>query len=194
MGLIGFIFRNFFLLVGIGVLISVVIAIKNMDPKEAIIHKGPAFLLLGVFIVHSLLYWKITDDPDLLVYAARCIVPTIGSLFVSGVVHEVNSRPRREGIVIIITYAVCFVLSILFKNWIINAVAVVLGVLLLLPIGKVFVKQAEMDMHSQDQFGDSNRVKELYKEGYRPADFYDTGKKGKKAREDLMHHGVNPFK
>ena len=52
-------------------------------------------------------------------------------------------------------------------------------------------KQYVMDYETNDPLGDSEEVRRLYREGYRPSDYYDTGKKGQKTRDNLRRHGVD---
>ena len=189
--LIGFVFHNFFLIVGIGVLIGVVRAILTQQKKDAMLHKVPALLLLAGFLVHSILYWTLDDDIDLFVYIAQCVIPAFVAWFAGGMMYELKPGAVRELITIAIAYVVSFLLAVIFQGWIVSVITLVVGVVLAGFVLSNLGKQTMMDLHSSDQFGDSEMVKQLYREGYRPTDYYDTGKKGQKARDDLRRHGVN---
>ena len=191
MALLGFIFRNFFLLVGIGVLISVVYHILAQDKKDAMMHKGSAVILLAAFLLHSILYWKLTDDPDLLVYVAQCVIPGLVAWFAGGVMYHVKPGTVREIITIGIAYVVTFLLTLIFRSWIVSVLAAIVAMCLagfvLTDIGKQWL----MDYHASDPLlGDSDEVKKLYKEGYRPTDYYRTDEKAMKARKKLNDHGI----
>lgn len=189
--LIGFVFRNFFWIVGIGVLISIVHKILTDSQKEAMMHKMPALVLLFGFLLHSYLYWTLTDDLDLLVYGARCIIPGFVAWFTGGLMHELKPGSVRELIAIAIAYAVSYLLSVIFESWIVSVLTLVVGLALagfvLSNLGKQFI----MDSAADDPLADSEEVRKLYREGYRPTNYYDTGKKGQKARDNLRRHGVD---
>ena len=189
--LIGFVFRNFFWIVGIGVLISIVHKILTDTQKEAMLHKMPALVLLFGFLLHSYLYWTLTDDLDLLVYGARCIIPGFVAWFAGGLMHELKPGSVRELISIAIAYAVSYLLSVIFEGWLVSVLTLVVGLILagfvLSNLGKQFI----MDSAADDPLADSEEVRKLYREGYRPTNYYDTGKKGQKARDNLRRHGVD---
>lgn len=189
--LIGFVFRNFFLIVGIGVLISIVHKILTNTKKEAMMNKFPALALLFGFILHSYLYWTQTDDLDLLVYGAQCLIPGFVAWFAGGLMHELKPGALRELIAIVITYAVAYVLSVVFEGWIVSVLTLVVGVALAGFVLSNMGKQYLMDYNTNDPYGDSEEVQKLYREGYRPTNYYDSGKKGQKTRDNLRRHGVN---
>lgn len=189
--LIGFVFRNFFLIVGIGVLISVVHKILTGSKKDAMMHKLPALVMLFGFLLHSYLYWTQTDDLDLLVYAARCVIPGFVAWFAGGLMHELKPGAVRELIALAITYLVAYLLSVIFEGWIVSVITLVVGVALAGYVMSNLGKQYVMDYETNDPFGDSAEVQRLYREGYRPSDYYDTGKKGQKTRDNLRRHGVD---
>ena len=193
LSLIGFVLRNFFLIVILGASISTIHHLLTQSKKDAILHKGPMILYLIVVIGHMFLYWNLAEDRDLLVLAAQCILPAFVTLMAGGGVHEMNCGPRKELLVMGITYAVSYLLAVLFTGWLVSLITLVLGLVLAGVVFSEAGKQSLMDMHSRDQFGDSETVQQLYQEGYRPTDFYRTDEKGQQARDDLLHHGVNPY-
>ncbi len=189
--LIGFVFRNFFLIVGIGVLISIVHKILTNSKKEAMMHKLPALVFLFGFLLHSYLYWTQTDDLDLLVYGARCLIPGFVAWFAGGLMHELKPGAIRELIAIAVAYAIAWLLSVIFEGWIVSVLTLVVGVALAGYVMSNLGKQYVMDQEANDPFGDSAAVQQLYREGYRPSNYYDTGKKGQKTRDNLRRHGVD---
>ena len=189
--LIGFVFRNFFLIVGIGVLISILHKILTNSKKDAMMHKLPALVMLFGFLLHSYLYWTQTDDLNLLVYAARCVIPGFVAWFAGGLMHELKPGAVRELIALAITYLVAYLLSVIFEGWIVSVITLVVGVVLAGYVMSNLGKQYVMDYETNDPFGDSEEVQRLYREGYRPSDYYDTGKKGQKTRDNLRRHGVD---
>lgn len=186
--LVGFVFRNFFLIVGLSVLAIIVHNILTQNKKDATLHKMPALVLLFGFILHSILYWTLSDDVDLLVYASTCILPAFVAWCIGGGVHEADPGSLRELITIVISYIVSYLVAVIFKSWIVKVLTIVVAVIL----GKVVLtnlgKQQLMDMESQNIYGDSETVQELYREGYRPTDYYNTDKKGQTARSNLRRH------
>jgi len=191
--LIGFIFRNFFWIVGIAVAGIMVHRFLTRDEREAIVTKGAAIVLLVGLIAHILLYWNLSEDPSPMVVLAQCVLPAFLALMLGGGMHEVKPGFLRETAAIVIGYGVFFLVAVIFKHWIVNVISLVLGLILagivLTPMGK----QALMDQLNRADGAFSDEVQELYREGYRPTDIYDTGKKGDKARKNLKRNGVDPW-
>ena len=72
--------------------------------------------LLIVFVAHIFLYWNLSDDPDLLVMAAQCLIPAFVALMAGGALYEMGYGPRQELIAMAIGYGVSYLLSVLFHK------------------------------------------------------------------------------
>lgn len=190
-GLIGFVFKNFFLIVGVGVLISIIHAIMTQNRQDVILNKVSSLVLLAGFLLHSFLYWGITSGPDFFEYLARCVLPAAAALLVGGGIHESSPGVRNELTAIGITYAVCYLVVLIFNNWIIRIITLALGLGVVLFVFTNVAKQELMDFHTNDELGDSEVVRELYEEGYRPTHYKDVSRKGQKVRSNLRRHGVD---
>lgn len=191
LGFVGFVIKNFFLIVGIGVLISVVCAIKGQSAPDAILHRGTSLSLLAVFLLHSFFYWADTSDPDLFVYLVDCVLPAFMALFAGGMVHDSNPTLRKELTVVAIVYAVSFLLASLFESWIVSIISAAVGAVVVFVVLSNIGKSQLMDYHTNDELGDSEVVQDLYREGYRPTNYRDPGKKGQKVRDNLRKHGID---
>ena len=191
-GLIGFILRNFVLLVVIGVLLSVVHNILTQTKKEAIMDKLPSLVLLIGFIAHLFLYWNLAEDRDLLVMIAQCVLPAFVAWMAGGAMYQMGGNVRRQLITLAIAYGVSYLLSVIFSGFLVSLLTLILGLALAALVFTNLGNQYLMDLHSSDRFGDSEEVKRLYREGYRPTGYHDSTKKGSEVRDNLRRHGVNP--
>lgn len=194
MSILRFIFRNFFAIVGVGVLATTIWSIVKQDNKKSCMCKGPSLLLLFGTVLHVYVFWTTMADADLLMTAVRCLLPAFFAFCAGVIFHNPSRGSIREYIAIIITYTVSYILTGIFSSVLVGILALVLGLIVVFLILSDRTNQFMMDYHSRERFPtDSEEVRKLYKKGYRPTGYYKDSKSHSRAVRDLIAHGVNPY-
>lgn len=198
--IIGFIIRNFIPFLGISLLVSCVVWILNTPEKDAILSMGSSFLLLFGTILHIFLYWKISTHEDkFFLVIAYCILPAIVALFIGSAVHD-SCRDGcyiEEQLSVLGSYLIVYILARVFSKTLVTIIATGIGLVIAIAFFLDVSNQFTMDQaikSNQLYTADSEKkeLKELYKKGYRPSDYYQDAETHLKYKDRMRHFGINP--
>ena len=188
-----FIFSNFFAILGAILLVFAILSIFHSRNDTGLLCKGSAILLLAGSILHIYLFHTTKADGDLLLTAARGVLPVLLTFFIACFFHNPPYSTLRECIVILIAFLSTYLLSGILAEHLMYGLSLIGGLLLIISIFTIITNQWIMDYNMQDSYGDSDKVRKLYKKGYRPSNYYKDTVSRNKAINILNEYGINPY-